>query len=1340
VSGGTPIFQNGLSWRSPLFVNDAGKILIDETSFHINRESSGFPQLSIDWQAQQLCSGQDMLLNNYVLLDWGVGATYWLRSGTSSFTKSIDWANRQLCDKFGSAIFQWGKNDAFSAQEIKLLALTTDGFVKTSNSDGTLTVDTSTYLTAEADTLASVVGRGDNVDDNVAIKFGTSDDATITFDGNSLNIVANAVTATDAFEVTAGSALFTLGGGSAIRLLGAGTKNLFFGNLAGNTTASGNTDNIGIGYYALANLTSGDTNVAIGGSAGQGISTGIANTMFGHGAGYGTTGDYNVYIGRDAGFWTSSTSLNVGIGYAALYGTQNNSTGDYNTAIGGSALLSFTSGATNTAIGYAAGGLTSTASGCVFLGHYAGYRQNTSGLLIIDNQSRASAAVEQSNAIIYGVMAAAPANQSIRFNVDDFNISAGDADVVLTLGTGATNTGVLSWMEDEDYFKFSDDILLPDNELIKFGTGVDASIYYDGTNLLINPKAAGSGYLNIQGQTLVDDKILFTQTDGNEYIDSLADGYMDYGATTGHRFDEDIIVESTLTLATGSVTDSGSELTVSATSTIVDYGDSLIAHWKMNDNAASTDIVDNIGSYTATAPRNTSLMTTTGKISTALEFNGTTEYATVNMNTNLSGSFSFSCWAKPSDTQEAGADSWFIMGSRVSSYSNYWACLYILSNTSQYHFALYNGSQNPSLQSGVSYSAGTWVHLVGVRDTSADKIRIYVNGDLKLEATDDTASVPSYDSFRLGGQGDYDRQFKGVVDDARVYSKALTQEEITALYNEGNGTEEDGAVGAPAYVDLDASNLRLPSDSTKILLGAGSDWEIGFDGTNGLEDLTNGGIYKWAISGTNQIELSDGKLAPTTDDDVSLGDSTHRYKNLYLMPTSLYLGTSHITQDSYARNEVNGLLTAWRGIRNAGSAFQLLMDGVVDGFKDQTGVDTANSTYEVYDSSNDLYSPASTTVSVEVLVVAGGGGGGAYFSGGGGGGGGVVYDASYDVAVGEYTVTVGDGGTGGTASGGPQTYATNGEDSVFDTLTAVGGGYGGNGNGGATSQTPNSGGSGGGGGGYNGGSGVISGAAGTTDQGYAGGDSQEGYSGAPGYGAGGGGGAGAVGGNGTTTTGGNGGVGVAYDIVEDGSDVYYGGGGGGGASSQTAGTGGNGGGGTAANPGGNGTANTGGGGGGNHGADGNGGAGGSGVVIVRYLSSSLTATGGTITTDGDYTVHKFTADGTFEVTAGGSGVDNMTLISNAVTAEAAPSAARVMLLVDPQEAITINTDLKAYVSRDGTNYTQITLADEGSATSAIDILTGEATISSASGTSMKWKVETLNNKDIDIYGVGVIWK
>jgi hypothetical protein len=49
--------------------------------------------------------------------------------------------------------------------------------------------------------------------------------------------------------------------------------------------------------------------------------------------------------------------------------------------------------------------------------------------------------------------------------------------------------------------------------------------------------------LHVNGIIRADDKIIFTQADGNEYIDSLADGYMDYGATTQHRFNNDVDVD-----------------------------------------------------------------------------------------------------------------------------------------------------------------------------------------------------------------------------------------------------------------------------------------------------------------------------------------------------------------------------------------------------------------------------------------------------------------------------------------------------------------------------------------------------------------------------------------------------------------------------------------------------------------------------------------------------------------------------------------------------------------------------------------------------------------------------
>ena len=265
---------------------------------------------------------------------------------------------------------------------------------------------------------------------------------------------------------------------------------------------------------------------------------------------------------------------------------------------------------------------------------------------------------------------------------------------------------------------------------------------------------------------------------------------------------------------------------------------------------------------------------------------------------------------------------------------------------------------------------------------------------------------------------------------------------------------------------------------------------------------------------------------------------------------------------------------------------------------------------------------------IEVLVVAGGGAGGGYGGNdgaGGGGAGGLIYNRNFTVTPGSaVTVTVGNGGAGV----GGAVRGSSGGNSVFGSLTAIGGG--GGGSEGAAEQRPGgSGGSGGGGGGYGVGG---TGGNGTAGQGNRGGDCT-----APGDG--GGGGAGSAGENGLT---GKGGLGLGFDI--SGSFVYYAGGGGASGDKRNArggggAVGGIGGGGkgqdaTNSTPPENGTPNTGGGGGaaaGSNPAYGAGttltsGSGGSGIVIVRYPGPQK-AIGGTVTTSAGYTIHTFTTVG-----------------------------------------------------------------------------------------------------------------
>ncbi len=254
----------------------------------------------------------------------------------------------------------------------------------------------------------------------------------------------------------------------------------------------------------------------------------------------------------------------------------------------------------------------------------------------------------------------------------------------------------------------------------------------------------------------------------------------------------------------------------------------------------------------------------------------------------------------------------------------------------------------------------------------------------------------------------------------------------------------------------------------------------------------------------------------------------------------------------------------------------------------------------------DVYTPS--YMSVKTLVVAGGGSGGqaSYYGSGGGGAGGLLYELDYEVFDQSYPIVVGSGGINW----------TNGQNSSFDNLVAIGGGRGGSLS--AGSKNGASGGSGGGG------SGDGVGGSGIGGQGYSGGGSW--------LNSGGGGGASSSGyDGGVNPPASNGGNGFTTDIT--GYSVCYAGGGGGLRNGEGTGLGVCGGG-NGSYYGNDATPNTGGGGGGS-GASGSRN-GGSGIVVISYKTDesngvSPQSTGGIKTTVGEYTIHKFLSTDTFTV-------------------------------------------------------------------------------------------------------------
>ena len=453
-------------------------------------------------------------------------------------------------------------------------------------------------------------------------------------------------------------------------------------------------------------------------------------------------------------------------------------------------------------------------------------------------------------------------------------------------------------------------------------------------------------------------------------------------------------------------------------------------------------------------------------------------------------------------------------------------------------------------------------------------------------------------------------------------------------------------------------------------------------------------------------------------------------------------------------------LLGFKTATNGSLAAYNLTDQVIDEFTSNAGINTSSSTNDTLVSgyytgnsapahnadnvsedgsdtilkwttvtSSGTFTPASN-VSTEFLVVAGGGGGGGdgeTVGGAGGGagglrtsygstsGGGASAESNLSLVAGTtYTITVGAGGTGSTSrtNNGSNGGASSIVGSDITDITTVGGGK-------AAHTQGNIGTSGGSGGGSSYNTGTP--ATGTSGQGFDGGTSST--TGGSRSSGGGGGGAGGAGGNSSQDVAPNGGAGLNISIT--GASVGYGGGGAAGSSgSYGQGSATHGGGAAGAsggnNDGNNAAANTGGGGGGasvTGSGQAAGGDGGSGIVIMRIPT-----------------------------TAYGS-IQNLTLQSTSKTASSVPTQSDfVMLMENGAGTATLNTDVKAFISRDGgSTFTQGTLVEEGTYETNKKILAfHDLDISSQpSGTNLVYKITTHNqsaSKETRIHAASIGWR
>jgi hypothetical protein len=178
-----------------------------------------------------------------------------------------------------------------------------------------------------------------------------------------------------------------------------------------------------------------------------------------------------------------------------------------------------------------------------------------------------------------------------------------------------------------------------------------------------------------------------------------------------------------------------------------------------------------------------------GKLSSAYNFNGSSSI-TVDASQFKNQSFSYATWVKLDILPLEGENNCFIAvggpgGDQLLSVSK----SYQAQSSNGFNVGGYNVG-TPIISNNWDNSSpviGKWYHLVCTRDNNS--IKLYVDGQLitnNSTLTSTGGTIPNYasESFvTFGGRHNGTSQFmQGSLDDIYIYNRAITTEEVTALY------------------------------------------------------------------------------------------------------------------------------------------------------------------------------------------------------------------------------------------------------------------------------------------------------------------------------------------------------------------------------------------------------------------------------------------------------------------------------------------------------------------------------------------------------------------------------
>ncbi|MBN1804407.1 MAG: hypothetical protein JW837_04090, partial [Sedimentisphaerales bacterium] len=311
-----------------------------------------------------------------------------------------------------------------------------------------------------------------------------------------------------------------------------------------------------------------------------------------------------------------------------------------------------------------------------------------------------------------------------------------------------------------------------------------------------------------------------------------------------------------------------------------DISAGLVAYWEFDDGAGNIALDSSGNGYDGTLqgdPRWINGMTGSG----ALSFDGSDGLVEIkhNESLNMTDNLTITAWVNVNDLNNY----YFLVckqpsGTAADNYpGNYEFRTEVNSGSIQFGHQETEGQVYTFYTSEASITAGQWYH-VAVSFTKAETVEFYIDGVSAGSSEQSTNfGILNDEPVRIGGRKDGYSFFNGILDDIRLYDRALSAVQIRKLYNGNPPTfviaekpvPADGALYSDTWVSMswqagdyaashdvyfgdNFDDVNNGAEGTFIGNQISNSIVIGFPGFPVPDGLAPGTTYYWRVDEVNE--------------------------------------------------------------------------------------------------------------------------------------------------------------------------------------------------------------------------------------------------------------------------------------------------------------------------------------------------------------------------------------------------------------------------------------------------------------------------------------------------------